>query len=232
MRRFIQLTTAMVISMCCANVLAEPVYSPSGKAPAVSLENKVGRSAAAARIIAVGGIELPRQKPAVEPFSKDEAFVRIKFVVADVLKGDASLRGKTIELKLPIILPGAAAAPLTDVQIKSAAQALQKIERAYEAGTVDERAYRDEVQASRGKLVQSSSYLQQFVLVPLRIGGLDATRRAADVLMMPGESYVLMILKDFDAVTAGQPLFPWELDVYAAADSQQLNSVRKSTGQR
>lgn len=234
MRRLIQLTAVLVISMCCANVLAEPIDWPPGKAPSVSLENKIGQSTGAAHIIVVGSIELPQGKPAMEPFAKDEAFLTVKFAIADVLKGDAALRGRTIELKLPIVMPdtASATAPLSDAQIKSAAQALQKAERDYEARTLDEGGYKNALQKSRGRLVRSSSYLQQFVLVPLRAGGLDVTHRPADVLMKPGESYVLMLLKDVSAGAAAQAVFPWELDVYAAADPQQMSLVRKSTGQR
>lgn len=227
MRRLVQLTATVAICMCSTGVLAEPVYSPSGKPLVMSLENKAGSSMAAAQLVAVGKIVLSRQKPALEPFSKGEAFARVGLAVSDVLKGDASLRGKTIELKMPVVMPGAAGAPLSNAQIQSAAQSLQKLERNHEAGKLDERAYKSELQATQSKLVQSPGYLQQFILVPLRIGGLDTTRRATAVLLQPSESYVVMILKDLATDTAGQPLFPWELDVYVASDAQQMNAVRK-----
>jgi len=206
------------------NTLSEEVFLASGKLRELPLEEKVKKSFERASVVAVGKFKLPDKAPKLETFSKEEAFVRVEFHVEKIIKGEKVLKGDVIKLKLPIFVRegkgGSPSLKVVQKEVDSAKEMSQKLERSLEGKLIDRQTYDKELLKARDTLLASGQYLKDYVLVPIKVGGLDAPYRSANVLVTTGKTYILFLFKEkFDQEDAA-PFFPWELDLYPGSEER------------
>lgn len=200
--------------------MAEEVEYPGGKRMIVPVAEKVQRSRAQASFAAIGRfVRLPAEL--VEPLDVTKGLLPLEFRVNRALGGSGPAAISAIRLKLPVYLGAAAmsakASGASTGLLALAVEQSRAAEHAAGGSIVVFRQYLDALRAAREPLLSASNYMQDFVVVPVTAGGLDAPHRAADVVVQFPMEYVVFFMRDLPA--AGTvALFQSDMDIYGTEE--------------
>lgn len=232
---FARIVVALILGIHGVDSISRELLPDPGARLELLLEQKIKRSFDEAPFVLVGKFKLPKDIPELDVHAKEEAFLLVEFQVERIIKGAAQIehvikgaqqiRGKTINLEIPIFFRGQQAVPSLKVgqqELDLAKGENRRLEFESAATKSDRQAYDAAMLKVRNTLLQSDKYLRDFVLAPIRVGGLDVTYRRASVLVTFGDSYVLFLFRKEFYPKDVTPFFPWELDIYPSSDKRVM----------
>lgn len=214
----IRLCFALTIWGLAMNVLGEEVAYPGDQRTVISTVEKVRRSLGQAPVVAIGRFVKPKAARQPDALGDGKAMMELDFEIVRRIDQGKAVARPVIHLKVPVYQPGRAPGAGTSLAPAADAYSLSRaVEREASGKMIVYGQYLNNLRAAREPLLNAKGYLQDFVVVPVSVGGLDAPYRVADVPVQFSRSYIVFFMKDVSADTV-VTLFPSNLDLYDAND--------------
>lgn len=206
-----------MLCLCdCSNVLAEDIVYPGDKVLVPTVEAKIRRSLEGASAIVVGRFLKPSAGTEPEGLGDGTGLQQFSFQVGRWIKGGRDRTGSTITLKMAMYLPTVNSAKNSSDRERVLAGA-RNAEQAMSGKLIARREYVDSIKNARIAVLETNGYMQDFVLVPIKTGSLDAPYRSADVVVDFSRSYALFFMRNPPG-EGSMTLFPSDMDLYDVND--------------
>jgi len=215
----------LLLAISCAGPAAygEDVWRADDLRPVASISKKIQRSWNNASFVAIGRFVEIQPGHLLQPIDDDKGALEFKFQVERRLD-----QGKPIDaavrLKLIVYRPLPNHGPHAN---KTALAMSRNAERSVSGDTVNFHQYLKMLTKARIPLLSAPNYLQDFFLVPIAVGSLDAPYRVTDVVVQTRKKYVIFVMRDI-AHAKAPTLFASDIDIYDADEP----TVRKALARR
>ena len=219
----LRFSVAAILSMSVTSAISEEVFWGPGKIRVLPFGQKIERGSRDAVLVAVGKFRPLGKSQQVETYATGEAFLQVEFQIERIIKAGNPDENKTILLKIPIAIrlaeEGAHERRIQQRELDLERDRGERFEKDSGGKLMEKKTYDEAMLEVRDKLLQSDKYLRDFVLVPIRVGGLDTPYRVTNVPVNFGSSYVLFLFKQRPSGSDAMAVFPWELDIYRSEKS-------------
>ena len=218
MKNFIKALIVVVSVMPITDSFAEKKDCLPGKSCELNLQQKIETSFENARLVALGSFNPALNGLTPEKLSDDELFISVEFTINEIYKGKSN--SNILHLKIPVYAPLTKNVPPSPSEnvgelFRKYSKGIDTLEREWEDGKIDTGKYKNELNGMRVNVVGLLDYMNKFVVIPIKRGGLDSYYRIADMPLLFGSDnlYVLFLFRDLNprGVT---PLFSWDFDLY------------------
>jgi hypothetical protein len=217
MKKFIDGLLLLVILTVPILSRGEDIFDPEGKRPVMTISEKAKLSRNRASFIAEGHFVKARSGVPSQILVGDTDWIEVEFHIARQLDRN-KLISSPLQLNINAYRPIVATTrpPVSGPFVMS-----RQVERDSGGKKIVYQEYLNALKQARLPLLTAQNYLQEFVLVPIRVGGLDVPDRETDVVVEFTKKYTIFIFNEIDK-SKEIKLFKNNWDIYSSDEPELM----------
>lgn len=226
LRRFILLFLGFSFPM---GSFSEEVYFFNRQRPLLSMAEMVKTSQSSAHFIAEGYFIPLDSKQTLTDFGGGEGMQLVAFHLTRWLGNAMGPQTSVLRLKLPIYIPFDISKCGSRIVEDSPLMSISRdLEMEMISKFLEPENYLDRLSKAREPLLAAANYMDDFVIVRVNTGALDARYRTADVVVQFNKKYVFFVMRSIidDNIVS---LFPNGLDIYNSNDPVVSGLLREKS---